>query len=97
VTGCKRSSLVLALFVVNRHCAVALLIALLLPRFDLMLDGFDIANTTIETLTSQNRQLGFDHVEPTALFGGEVASALENPVSFGWWKGLIQRCWVYGY
>jgi len=46
-----------------------LLIALLLPRFDLMLDGFDIANTTIETLTGQNRQLDFDHVEPTALFG----------------------------
>ena len=47
-------------------------VSAVLPGGDLLDQGQLVGDTPIETLTRQHAQLGFSHVQPTAVFGGVV-------------------------
>src|SRR5258708_35615315 len=60
------------------------------PNSQIELGG--VGNALVEGTTRQNTQFNFSHVEPRAMFGGEVkAQARENASGRSRLKSLIQR------
>src|SRR4249920_2948832 len=52
----------------------------------------DIRKTAIKTLTVQDTEFDFGHVQPTAMFGGVVElQFLANTAGFGGREGVIER------
>ena len=69
----------------------ASLVALPLPRVDLGDEYFTLANSTIETLTAQDPDLDFHHVEPARMFRRIMKfQALKNAVCLGCREGFVQ-------
>src|ERR1700722_20043927 len=62
-----------------------------LPSGDFLGQGQLVGDTPIETLTRQNAEFGFSHVQPTAVFWRVVPlEPLNQPTCLGGRKGFIE-------
>jgi hypothetical protein len=67
------------------------LIAAVLPGGDFLSQGRLVGDASIETLTRQDAQFGFSHVQPTAVFGGVVPfEPLNGSAGLGGGKGFVE-------
>jgi hypothetical protein len=67
------------------------LVARALPSGDFLPQSFDARNAAIQTLASENSELTFRHIEPTAMLGGVVKLQFAGDAAgFLWRKDTIQ-------
>ena len=72
-------------------------VACVLPGGDLLDEVELVRDTAIETLTRQHAELGFGHIEPTAVFRGVVPfESLDETTGFGCGEGFVERRWFVG-
>ena len=66
-------------------------ISLVLPGGGFLGEGRDIWDASVQALFGQDAQFNLGHVEPAAVFGGEVdVEAFDQTAGFGRGKGFIQ-------
>ena len=72
-------------------------VAAILPGGDLLDEVELVGDPAIETLTRQHAELGFGHIEPTAVFRGVVPfEPLDETTGFGCGEGFVERLWFVG-
>jgi len=78
--------------VVNCQSALALVVvAAVLPGGDFLDQGVLVGDAPIETLRRQDAELGFSHVQPTAVFGRIVPlEPLHEPACLGGGEGFVE-------
>ena len=78
-------------------CSDMFVVAAILPGGDLLDEVELVGDAAIETLTRQHAELGFGHIEPTAVFRGVVPfEPLDETTGFGCGEGFVERLWFVG-
>ena len=73
------------------------LVAVVLPCVDFVGKDLFVGDTAIQTLRSEHAELGFGHVEPTAVLGSVVPfEALDEPARLGGGEGFVERGGLVG-
>jgi hypothetical protein len=74
-----------------------LLVASRLPSSDFIGQGLFVGNAPIETLSREDAEFGFGHIQPTAVFGCIVPfEPLDQPSGFLGRKGFVERSGLVG-